>query len=155
MNRPQHEALRPSRYPETGSYPSVVATKAGFMISYSKSLMVSTSAPPVSGLWLAPVDAGGQATDHVEPSPGTAQGPAKLATDGPTVLAVWTQQSQQSTLSVAIYGARFDSSGHPIDAAPFLISSVTVPYLGVSRPPAATGRGYEKRQPSWSAPQRS
>lgn len=116
-------ALKPV-YADMGSYPSVVATKAGFLVSYSKTLMVSTSLPPITSLWLAPIDVGGNATDHVEPFPGTAQGRAKLATDGTTVLAVWTQPSQKSGLSVAIYGARFDSTGHLTDAAPFLIASV-------------------------------
>lgn len=116
-------ALKPA-YADMGSYPSVVATKAGFLVSYSKTMLVSTSLPPVTSLWLAPVDVGGNATAHVAPFPGTTQGPAKLATDGTTVLAVWTQQSEKSGLSVAMYGARFDSTGHLTDGAPFLIASV-------------------------------
>jgi len=116
-------ALAPVSH-DTGSFPSVVATKAGFLVAYSKRLLVSTSLPPVTSLWLTAVDGTGHATGQIEPFPGVEQGATKLASDGTTVLAVWTQRNMEDGLSLAIYGARFDGSGHLIDAAPFLLSSV-------------------------------
>jgi hypothetical protein len=66
---------------------------------------------------MVPVDRQGSPGTYVEPFPSTTQGQVFLATDGSTILALW---SEYGTLLLA---SRFDAAGNALDATPLLVSS--------------------------------
>ncbi|MBN2573435.1 MAG: hypothetical protein JXP73_02610 [Deltaproteobacteria bacterium] len=110
--------------------PSVVATRDGFLVSYTTSTREPASSTTVGTLWLATVDEFGHATEHVQPYPGMDQRSASLAKDGAgNVMALlYTPPATPSptlpeTANI-LAAAHFAADGHAIDTIPFAVDAV-------------------------------
>jgi hypothetical protein len=112
--------------------PSVIATKSGFLVSYTQYTPEPGTLKSIGHVWLATVDGHGHASSRVQPYPGSQQWTASLAQDDAgAVMAVFytppavpLPYSPDTTNILA--AARLTADGHAIDAAPFPVGAVSM-----------------------------
>jgi hypothetical protein len=110
--------------------PSVVATKDGFLVSYTKTTQELGTLKPLNNVWLATVDGQGHPTSRVQLYPALRQRDAVLAKDDAGgILALFTtppatpSPTSPETADI-LAAARVTANGTAIDAAPFAVDAV-------------------------------
>ena len=115
---------------EERAIPSVVATKDGFLVSYTKYTPEPGTLKPIGHVWLAAVDGQGHPTSRVQPYPASPQWTATLAQDGAGgILSLFytppaTPSPTSPETANILAAGRVTADGHAIDAAPFAVDAV-------------------------------
>jgi hypothetical protein len=110
--------------------PSVIATQAGFLVSYQKITQEPGTLRNLTNTWFATVDAFGHPTARVQPYPATQQSLAAVAKDdaGGVMALFYTPPATASptlpeTANI-LAAARVTAGGSPVDATPFAVDAV-------------------------------
>lgn len=113
-----------------GATPSVVATKAGFLVAYVKPVAQPGTIQTLPSIWLAKVDGSAHPTSRVEPFPGAKlRDPVLAKDDADGVMALFctppaTPSPTLPETANILAAARMTGDGQAVDAAPFEVASM-------------------------------